>query len=39
MKLSTLKNTYVYILMMGHLCTNMKVSSRHNLMKKQWLKP
>jgi len=24
---------------MGHLCTNTKVSSLHDLMKKQWLKP
>ena len=23
--------------MMGHLCTDMKVCSLHNLMKKQWL--
>jgi len=39
MKLSTLKKTYVYISMMGHLCKDMKVCSLHNLMKKQWLKP
>jgi len=25
--------------MMRHLCTDMKVSSLHNLMKKQWLIP
>jgi len=39
MKLSTLKKPHVYISMMSHLCTDIKVSSLHNLMKKQWLKP
>jgi len=24
---------------MGHFCTDMKVASHHNLMKKQWLIP
>ena len=33
------KKHITYISMMGHFCTNMKVSSLHNLMKKQWLIP
>jgi len=39
MKLSTVKKNIVYISMIGHLCTYMKVSSLHNLLKKQWLIP
>ena len=31
------KKHIVYISMMGHLCIDMKVSSLHILMKKQWL--
>ena len=34
-----LKKDIAYISMMGHFCTDMKVSSLHNLMKKQWLIP
>jgi len=37
--LSTQKKHIAYISIVGHLCTDMKVSSLHNLMKKQWLKP
>jgi len=39
MKLSTLKKHIAYISMMGHFCTDMKVSSLHNLRKKRWLIP
>jgi len=39
MKLSTKKKHISYISMMGHLSTDMKVSSLHNLMKKEWLIP
>jgi len=31
------KKHIAYISMMGLLCSDMKVSTRHNLMKKQWL--
>ena len=34
-----LKEDIAYISMMGHFCTDMKVSSLHNPMKKQWLIP
>jgi len=37
--LSTLKKHIAYISVMGHFCTDMKVSSLHNPMKKQWLIP
>jgi len=40
MKLSTLKKKHIaYISTMGHFCTDINVSSVHNLMKKQWLIP
>jgi len=39
MKLSTLKKHIACISMMGYFCRDMKVSSLHNLMKKQWLIP
>jgi len=37
MKLSTLKKHKAYISKMGHLFTDMKLCSLHNLMKIQWL--
>ena len=39
MMFSTLKKHIAFISMMGHFCIYIKVSSLHNLMKKQWLIP